>query len=236
MSKLRIEFVRPLRAGDGAEMNSDQIMDIVAPTIWLAVTSTSAQSAAAPDFPTDRGLSGGVFARVTCVQGAAIVTEPAADPIATEAGGVRLAAGDDALLMPIAPGQKIAGIDAADGGVSYVASAAPGVASVTILSGGSLSGAVDLGEQRAHRLALPAGWTAAPITFQVSYDGVGFNDLYTPDGEYILASGVVGVSRSVTLDQAVFYGVRHLKIRSGTAVTPVNQAADRVINIPTVAR
>lgn len=236
MSKLRIEFVRPLRAGDGAEMNADQIMDIVAPAIWLVASSTSSQSAAAPDFPIDRGLSGGVFARVTCVQGAAIVTEASADPTATEAGGVRLAAGDDALLLPIATGQKIAAIDAAEGGVSYVASAAPGVATATIASGGSLSGAVDLGEQRAHRLALPGVWTTAAITFQVSYDGLAFNDLYTPDGEYTLSSSVVAASRSITLDQAVFYGVRYLKVRSGTAGAAVNQAAERVINIPTVAR
>lgn len=117
-----------------------------------------------------------------------------------------------------------------------VSSAAPGVAQATIANGAALSGAVDLGEQRAHRLSL-AGWTPAPITFQVAYDALAtFVDLYTADGEYTLSSSVVAASRSIVLDQAVFYGVRHLKIRSGTAGAPVNQAANRVITIPTVAR
>ena len=193
------------------------------------------QSAAAPDFAADRGIKGDVFIRVTCVQGAVIVTEPADNPTASETNGLRLDAGDE-ILLPIATGQKIAGIDAADGGVAYVASAAPGVVQATISNGSALSAAIDLGEQRAHRLSMPGAWTAAAITFQVSYDGLAFVDLYTADGEYTLSSSIVAASRSIVLDQTIFYGVRHLKIRSGTSGTPVNQAADRVINIPTVSR
>lgn len=234
-SKLRIEYVRPQRPGDGHDLDPDVIADTVAPSADLVVGAVSVQTAAAPSFPADRGVMGQVFARLTCVAGAVIVTEAGNDPTATETEGVRLTPGQ-AILRPVETGQKFAAIEAADSAVSYVASAAPSVAAATILSGQSLSGAVDLGEQRAHRLALPAAWTAAAMTFQTSSDGLAFNDLYTSDGEYTLSSSVVAASRSIVLDQAVFYGVRWLKLRSGTSAAVVVQAADRAISIPTVAR
>lgn len=234
-SKIRIEYVRPQRAGDGYNLDPDAIRDIVAAGETLVVGAVSTQSAVAPAFPEDRGLAGGVFARLTCVAGTVIATEAAANPTATEAAGVRLTPGQ-AVLLPVETGQKFAAIEAADAAVSYVASAAPGSTAATILNGASLSGAVDLDEKRAHRIVMPAAWTAAGITFQVSYDGAAFNDLYTADGEYTLSSTVVGASRSIVLDQSIFYGVRHLKVRSGTSAAPVNQGADRALVLVTVAR
>lgn len=234
-SKLRIEYVRPQRAGDGYNLDPDAIMDIVAPAEPLVVGAASVQSAAAPAFPEDRGLTGGVFARLTCVAGAVIVTEAAADPVATEAAGVRLTPGA-AILLPAETGLKFAAIEAADAGVTYVASAAPGSAAAAILSGASLGAAVDLAEQRLHRIAMPAAWTVAGLTFQVSADGVTFNDLYNETGEYALTSSVVGASRSIVLDQAIFYGIRYLKVRSGTGAAAVNQAADRTLTLVTVPR
>lgn len=115
--------------------------------------------------------------------------------------------------------------------------AAPAAAvTVTILSGQSLSGAIDLAAERAHRITLPAAWTAAAITFQASADGVTYSDLYNEGGEYSLGSTVVGASRTILLDQATFYGIRYLNIRSGTAAAAVNQGADRIITIVTVPR
>jgi hypothetical protein len=105
----------------------------------------------------------------------------------------------------------------------------------TIASGQSLSAAIDLAADRLHRIALPAAWTAASLTFQVS-SGAGFNDLYTADGEYTLPASAVAAGRSIVIDPAVFYGVRHLKVRSGTSAAPVAQAADRSMSLVTVPR
>ncbi len=108
--------------------------------------------------------------------------------------------------------------------------------SATILLGESLSDAIDLDAERAHRIALPAAWTASAITFRSSSDGTSWNDLYTELGEYTLNSSIVGASRTIVLDQAVFYGIRHLKVRSGTSAAAVNQAAARTITVVTVPR
>lgn len=116
-------------------------------------------------------------------------------------------------------------------------SAAPAADMVAIIANGAaLSAAVDLGADRAHRIVLPAAWTAAALTFQASSDGVGFADLYDRDGEVILPAAVVAANRTVVLDQAAFYGIRYLKVRSGTSAAPVNQAAARNLLLVTVPR
>lgn len=94
-----------------------------------------------------------------------------------------------------------------------------------IASGGSLSDAVDLGDLRAVRIVMPAAWTAAALTFQTSYDGTAFNDLYDEAGAEV--SYTVAAGRSVRLPVGDWLGVRFLKLRSGTTGTPVNQAAAR---------
>lgn len=95
----------------------------------------------------------------------------------------------------------------------------------TIANGQSLSDAIDLGERRAVRIVMPAGWTAAALTFQSSYDGTTFNDLYDESGNEV--SYTVAAGRSVRLPVGDWLGVRYLKIRSGSSGTPVNQGAAR---------
>ena len=46
--------------------------------------------------------------------------------------------------------------------------------SVTIANGTSLSAAVNLGSGKLRGIALPAAWTAAVLSFQVSLDGTTF--------------------------------------------------------------
>ncbi|MBW7970964.1 hypothetical protein [Bradyrhizobium sp. BR 10289] len=104
------------------------------------------------------------------------------------------------------------------------------VASVTIASGQSLSGSVDLGRQRAVRVIIPATWTAANLTFQVSYDNVTFSNLYDSSGnEYTVQAGA---SRSIILPVADFIGIRYLKVRSGTSGAAVNQTSAATLIIP----
>jgi hypothetical protein len=99
----------------------------------------------------------------------------------------------------------------------------------TIQSGGSLSTAIDLGTAKLGRIAMPASWTAANVTFQSSPDNVVYNDLYDSNGnEYTITTAA---SRGIIVPHDDFLSVRYLKIRSGTSAIPVAQGADRVITL-----
>jgi hypothetical protein len=79
---------------------------------------------------------------------------------------------------------------------------------------------------------MPAAWTAANLTFQVSHDGTNFFNLYDKDGtEYTVTADA---SRAIILPLSDWVGIEHLKIRSGTAAAAVNQGAERTIVIQTV--
>jgi len=106
----------------------------------------------------------------------------------------------------------------------------------TIAAGQSLSGAINLGAERARGIVMPGVWTAAVITFQVSVDGTNFLELLDPRptiGYSSSAGYTVAVSQYVVLDPVIFDGVNIIKIRSGTSGSPVNQIAQAVLNIVT---
>ena len=72
----------------------------------------------------------------------------------------------------------------------------------------------------------PAAWTAAVITFLVSFDGVTYHNLLDDAGNEI--SKTVTVAQYRELDSSEFKSAIWLKIRSGTAASPVEQeTADR---------
>jgi hypothetical protein len=98
-----------------------------------------------------------------------------------------------------------------------------------IANGTALSQAIDMRGRTPYGIIMPSAWTAAGITFQVSNDGVNFADLYDETAEYSL---------TVAADQAIgfpggnlFSGFKFIKVRSGTTGTPVNQGADRAIEV-----
>lgn len=99
----------------------------------------------------------------------------------------------------------------------------------TILSGTALSGAIDLRAASLAKIQMPASWTAANLTFQVSYDGTTFANLYDEAGNEITVTAAA--SRVIAVDVGTFIGARYLKVRSGTAGTPVNQGADRALQL-----
>lgn len=108
----------------------------------------------------------------------------------------------------------------------------PGALPVAITSGQSLSSALDLStsDQRCGRLmalVMPAAWTAATLTFQVSADGTDYFNLYDASGNQYEVDAAA--SQAIILPPGDFAGFRYLKIRSGTSGTPVVQAADRTI-------
>lgn len=101
-----------------------------------------------------------------------------------------------------------------------------------IASGQSLSGALDFGALVLSRIDMPAEWTAAALTFQVSADGVTYVNLYDESGnEVTVASAAVVASRGIALSWINYGSIRYLKVRSGTSALPVAQGADRTLTL-----
>lgn len=97
----------------------------------------------------------------------------------------------------------------------------------TIAINASISNDIDLGLMRLGRIAMPANWTAASLTFQVSHDGVTWNNLCDMYGVEYTVTASAGNSNIMPLSDML--SVRHLRIRSGTSALPVAQAAARSI-------
>ena len=99
----------------------------------------------------------------------------------------------------------------------------------TIAAAGSLSGAVELKGADVIRIAMPAAWTAADLTFQISDDGgTTFRNVYWDWGPEM----VVDAAASMSIELSPFVGLHNvdqLKVRSGTAAVAVAQAAERLI-------
>lgn len=98
----------------------------------------------------------------------------------------------------------------------------------TIASGASLSGAVDLGEAKLGAIVMPASWTSAALTFQVSFDGTTYYDLHEFGSE---VSVTVTAGKAHRLAMSDWLAVRWLKVRSGSSASPVAQGADRTITL-----
>lgn len=103
---------------------------------------------------------------------------------------------------------------------------------VVIANGASLSGAGNLGPFRLVGLVMPADWTAANLTFQVSHDAdTTYNNLYDDEGTEVTVTAAD--DRYITLDPSVFAGINCIKVRSGTSGSAVNQGAARTITLVT---
>lgn len=104
---------------------------------------------------------------------------------------------------------------------------------VTIDASESQSAVVDLGHYTLCGIRLPAAWTTAGLTFLASYDtsegkdAASYVPIYDADGVELAAAAAA--DRHVVISPAAFAGVRWLKIRSGTAASPVAQAAERTL-------
>lgn len=95
---------------------------------------------------------------------------------------------------------------------------------LSIAAGAALSGAIACGQKTLCGIQMPAAWTAANITFQTSVDGTTWSELHDPAGNAVqIVSPAASEYRA--LDTGIFTGLLYLKVRSGTAATPVNQVA-----------
>ena len=109
------------------------------------------------------------------------------------------------------------------------------ISTATIANGESLSGAVDLGSASLVAIQMPASWTAASLTFQVSYDCATYADVKDELGTEFTVTAAASLVIASAAIAATFLGARYLKVRSGTSGVPVNQGAARDIKIIAVA-
>lgn len=106
------------------------------------------------------------------------------------------------------------------------------IQAATIANGTAITAAIDLLNGRLVGVQL-ASWTAANLTFQVSFDGTTFADLFDDGGnEVTVTTGGadrVLLFRSNLVD--LFRGAQKIKVRSGTTGVPVNQGAERTLRL-----
>jgi hypothetical protein len=90
-----------------------------------------------------------------------------------------------------------------------------------IQAGESLSDVVDCSAGKVVRITMPGQWTYHDLTFQISSDGIFFNDLVNTDGEEIRVVVVPGAAVIFPADWA--RAIAFIKFRSGHADDPAPQ-------------
>lgn len=101
----------------------------------------------------------------------------------------------------------------------------------TIGIGASLSPEVALGQKTLVGILMPAAWTTASLTFQATVDDTNFAELY--DGAGNPVSLTVAAGQFIQIDPAKWRGITGLKLRSGSAGSPVNQTDGAAITLIT---
>jgi hypothetical protein len=97
----------------------------------------------------------------------------------------------------------------------------------------TLSAVSDLMGARLVAVVMPSTWVSANLTFQASWDGASYADLYDDSGNEVTVtvSPTTG-SRYVVFDALENYeGVRFLKVRSGTGSAVITQTAATTITL-----
>ena len=94
-----------------------------------------------------------------------------------------------------------------------------------IEAGESLSDGIDCTGGDIVRITMPSTkWTGANLTFQISSDGNGYNDLYTARGEELtITMPKVPSAAVIVKNEEWTKAVAWLKIRSGTGAHPIAQ-------------
>jgi hypothetical protein len=99
----------------------------------------------------------------------------------------------------------------------------------TIEAGQSLSDAVDCSRGEIVRLTMPADWFDSVISFQISSDGVFFNDVYDHKGDEITVEVIPGAA--IIVPPGYLAAAAFIKFRSGTHDHPQAQPANRAFAI-----
>ena len=107
------------------------------------------------------------------------------------------------------------------------------IAEYEIVSGESLSGAVEIAGGKTFGVQLPDTWDHAGLSFRVSGDSGEFSDLHRPDGAEYMVAGVPG--GAVPLEGELLKPWRYLKVRSGSSGKPVAQSGLEAVAVIPVA-
>jgi hypothetical protein len=94
----------------------------------------------------------------------------------------------------------------------------------TIRAGESLSDGADCSAGTIVRITVPQEFTPSNLTFQVSSDGVLYNDLYTLHGDEITISAKPDTG--IVVYDVWTRSIAFIKFRSGTREHPVKQKGD----------
>jgi hypothetical protein len=100
----------------------------------------------------------------------------------------------------------------------------------TIAAGESLSDVIDCTAGQLVRITMPPEWDEAPLTFQISTDGVFFNDLFQLDGYEVAIEDVVPGS-AVLIPESIGRAIAFMRFRSGTRRGHVKQDQPRVFAV-----
>ena len=101
-----------------------------------------------------------------------------------------------------------------------------------IAAGQSLSAEADIGPGVLVGIVIPAGWTNAALTFQISVDGINWAEMVNVANTAI-SYGPASAGQFVAVDPTLWRGVVALKLRSGTLGTPGVQAAQQTLTLVT---
>ncbi len=111
---------------------------------------------------------------------------------------------------------------------------------VIIKNGESLSSQLELVDHAPLKIYLPSGWTGANLTVvgtpaeKHEINPTWYN-LFNSDGtEFSASGGDASGARVIDQEPLVYYGLKQIRFRSGTAAAPVNQVGHRVIRIAMV--
>jgi hypothetical protein len=94
-----------------------------------------------------------------------------------------------------------------------------------IAPGESLSEGVDCSGGNAVRITMPTKWNGGNLTFAISTDGGGYNDLFDVDGKEITLKVTPGAAVRIDRTWGNFWNF--IKFRSGTRSHPVIQEEQR---------
>jgi len=94
-----------------------------------------------------------------------------------------------------------------------------------IRAGEFLSEICTVTQGRPVRIISPLTWTPAQVTFQVSVDGIHFDDLYDVKNQEIVMECSNG-NRAIVLSADVAIAVTHIKFRSGRTNAPIIQPVE----------
>jgi hypothetical protein len=107
------------------------------------------------------------------------------------------------------------------------------IATGSILAGQALSTSVNITSADPALIIMPLGWNGADafLTFQISYDGITFYDLFDSAGREVKLP--LMPNTVVRLDATLTRGINYVKMRAGSRVSPIIQTAQRDFSVVT---